>query len=209
MSFATKSSQPSPGFSLVEVLITLGLIGILAAFTVPKVLGSPNSTQSSKYNAVLKDGANAVLAAYEQYRLTNTNVPSTFSMAALTPYLNYVKLDTTILIDSEQGGTSLNCADTNQQCLLLHNGGILWHQKTNVQFGGTSDTNAIYFLFDPDGKYSNTTNGPGKSVRLQLYRDGRITTIGTARTNSVTYEWGNWYTYNAIPTMEPPCVVWP
>jgi prepilin-type N-terminal cleavage/methylation domain-containing protein len=196
------------GFSLAEILIAMAIMGVLTAMTVPAILNSNNSA-NDKNNATLKDGASAVLTAYEQYRLSHTSVPSTMSMSDLTPYLNYVKVDTTSTIDSEQGGTSLTCTDVNVECLLLHNGGIVFDEKWNVQFGGTSDTNAIYFLFDPDGVYSNTTNGPGKSTRLQLYRDGKITTIGTARSNSVTYQWGSWYTYDAMPAMDPPWVTWP
>ena len=45
-------------------------------------------------------------------------------------------------------------------------------------FGGTNSDNAIFYVFDPDGVYSGTTNGPGKALGIALYYDGKIRTTG-------------------------------
>lgn len=44
-------------------------------------------------------------------------------------------------------------------------------------FGATSiNQSTIVILVDPDGVYSGTTNGPGKSVAFYVYYNGRIAT---------------------------------
>lgn len=46
-------------------------------------------------------------------------------------------------------------------------------------FGGSGTNNAIDFVYDPDGRITDgTTNGPGKSVRIILFRNGRVTSSG-------------------------------
>lgn len=192
------------GFTLAELLISLAILGEIATFTIPKIL---NAQQNGQNVAIAKEAAGTVATAYQLYFVSNT-VTSATSMSDLTAYLNYAKVDTTTIIDSEQGGTSLDCATTEVQCLRLHNGATLWHGKTNVDFGGTSDLNAIYFLIDPDSRYSGSTTGTGKSVKFYLYRNGRVATWASITSGTITHEWGNYYVSNADATRDPPWFSW-
>jgi prepilin-type N-terminal cleavage/methylation domain-containing protein len=196
--------MPSKGFTLAELLISLVILGEIATFTIPKVL---NSQQNNQANAIAKEAAGTLSTALMQYKFQNT-LSSATSCADLTPYLNYVKVDTSTIIDSENGGTSLDCATAGTACFRLHNGAMLWEGTTNVDFGGTTTLNAIYFLVDPDGRYSGTTNGPGKSLKIYLYTGGRVATWGSINSSTVTHEWGNYYVTNPDATRDPSWFSW-
>jgi len=192
------------GFTLAELLISLVILGEIATFTIPKLLTSQQNNQS---NAIAKEAAGTLSTALMQYKFLNTLSSST-SCSDLTPYLNYLKIDTSTIIDSEAGGTSLDCSTAGTACFRLHNGAMLWNGTTNVDFGGTSSLNAIYFLVDPDGKYSGTTNGPGKSLKIYLYTSGRVATWASINNSTVTHEWGNYYTTNPDATRDPTWFSW-
>jgi prepilin-type N-terminal cleavage/methylation domain-containing protein len=171
------------GFSLAELLITLGILGILAAFTVPKLLNPPNNSLNSKQSAMAKDVAFMISSAYEQYRMANASVPTSTTPGALTSYMSYVKLDTSgATVDAVPTITSVTCSSSTP-CLKLHNGGTLYF--SSEYFAGSNTTNCIQLVFDPNGVPSGSTaDSPGKSVQFEIYYDGKITTRGTARASS-------------------------
>lgn len=193
-----------PGFTLAELLVCLVILAEIATFTIPKLLVSQ---QNSKSNAIAKEAAGTLSTALMQYKVANTLSMST-STADLTPYLNYVAKDSTSIIDSETGGTSLDCSTAGTACYRLHNGAMLWNGSSNVDFGGTGALNAIYFLIDPDGKYSGSTTGPSKSLKIYIYTTGRIATWASITSNTVTHEWGSWYTTNPDATRDPSWFSW-
>jgi len=190
------------GFTLSELLIALAILGVIATFTIPKVL---QSQQNGEYKAIGKETVGMIAQAYQLYRAANTPNSNT-SPADLTPYMNYVAVDTTAnTMDHAQTMTTLNpCSWSQQFCLRLHNGGML-NIHAAATFGGTSSTHALYFFLDPDGTVTDgTTNGPGKSVLFFLYYDGKVRTAGTVLPNTTT----NWTTFNPDPTLDPPWFNW-
>lgn len=50
------------GFTLAELLIALAILGVIAAFSIPKVL---SAQQNQTYNAIAKEAA----ATYQNYKL--------------------------------------------------------------------------------------------------------------------------------------------
>jgi prepilin-type N-terminal cleavage/methylation domain-containing protein len=175
--------KQAQGFSLAEVLITLIILGIIAAFAIPSLFQTPNSTLANRQTTRASSIAFMILNAYERYRSENATVPTTMSATHLTPYMNYVSVDTSgANVDQHPTALSRACNGTTP-CLNLHSGGklLLW----NEQFAGSSTTHCIQFLFDPDGAYSGSSaDSSGKSVQFQLYYDGTIRSRGTAKTNS-------------------------
>lgn len=170
-----KFTRQAQGFSLVEVLITLSLVGILAAFTIPAVFTTSMSGTNVKHTQSAKNAAYMLLSAYEQYRNANGSVPTTAGISVLTPYLNYVKTDSSSTIDNTSGG-SLVCGAANYACLKLHSGSYMYYGN-DVSFNGTSTTNGIWIGFDPDG-----TRNSVRSLGMVLTYGGEVRTYGTVST---------------------------
>lgn len=139
------------GFTLAELLIALAILGEIAAFTIPKIVSS--QTRSAN-NSKAKEVAAMVSDAYQQYRLTNT-VTSTFSIANLTPYMNYVRTDTSTVVDVPPYGSSIQCGTVYADCLRLHNG-AMFRYYSGWTFNGTGNNYAVWFDIDPDGVLSST-----------------------------------------------------
>ena len=196
--FVFTRQKPHSGFTLAELLIALAILGVIATFTIPKII---TSQQNAKYQAVAKETVSTIAAAYQQYKIQN-GVSSSMSSYALTPYFNYVKTDSGRTIDSYYGSGTKDC--TSETCYVLHNGGVL--RPYNTTFGGTSSTNSVWYLFDPDGAVSDgTTNGPGKSIYFILYYDGRVTSWNTMAAGTYDSAEG---ASPACATCDPPWFSW-
>jgi prepilin-type N-terminal cleavage/methylation domain-containing protein len=178
-----------PGFTLAELLICLMILGVVATFTIPKVL---MAQQGTTWKAEAKEAAAALSEAYTIYRLRTPPTANT-STSDIAPYLNYVKLTTSGNVDHVTGQTSLDCSLAVPGCLQLHNGGVLF--PGGSRFGNTNPTNYIHFHFDPDGRYSNSTSGPGKAVSILLYYNGRVATAAERKTSDETYIGGTGYNW--------------
>jgi len=188
--------KPS-GFTLSELLIALVILGVIATFTIPKVL---TSQQDGKYKAMAKETIATVSQAFDVHRL-NGNLSGTTKSKDLMQHMNYVKLDTATTVDRVVGWTDAVCDNnTTWDCYQLHNGGMLFFGN-GTSFGGTAPTNGTYFYFDADG----VQNGPaGDSILFFIYYDGAIRTYATLKDNT-TYNAG---TINPDPTKDPPWFNW-
>ncbi len=186
-------SKSVTGFTLAELLISLAILGMIATFTIPKIL---QAQQNGSNNAKAKEAAAMIAGAYQKAQMAGI-VSSSTTAADLTPYMNYVSVDTATPIDDWQTGSTWGC-DATVRCLTLHNGGKLAYDLMDFAFrsGASSQDNALLFQFDPDGRVTDgTTNGPGKAVAIVLYYNGGIGTEGTARAGSyyaVTYSGANY-----------------
>ena len=169
------------GFTLAELLVALGVLGIIATFSIPKIL---TSSTNAKYNAMAKETASTISQAYQQYKSEN-NVSGSFNPIQLLPYLNTVKADTTSSWqDSEfDSPTTFSCSETWATCRQLHNGGLLTMYNNNT-FGTTDPRNFVFIEFDPDG------SGPAFDVTFKLYVSGRVFTEGDMSLGGVTYDNG-------------------
>ena len=157
-------SRSNPGFTLAELLIALAILGVIATFTIPKIL---SSQQNGQKNAAAKEVA-AMLSGAHQLAKLNTDDSTAITPTALQSYINYVAIDTTSTIDSipNDGLASYDCNTYN--CLKLHNGGLL------MLIGSTTgNTGNFSILFDPDGY-----KGVKDSINLYLFGTGRIQTSG-------------------------------
>lgn len=174
---ATFSSQKNGGFSLAELLVALVILGVIATFTIPKIL---SMGQNNDHKWRVQNAAAIIAGAYAKYQLDNT-VTGAFIPSNLTPYMNYVRLVTAGNIDNLHGhaGTS-TCNAGTRRCIVLHSGAVIqFYDGESV--GSVAPGYAVIFHVDPDGVVtsSGTTNGPGKVVELYLYAtNGRIATRG-------------------------------
>jgi len=67
------SSRGLCGFTLIEVMVVVVILGILAALVVPNIMGRPDEARVTKARQDLR----AIESALELYRLDNFNYPST------------------------------------------------------------------------------------------------------------------------------------
>ena len=66
-------TQRRNGFTLIEVLVVVMILGILAAIVVPQVMDRPDQTR----RVAAKADVNAIVQALKLYRLDNGTYPST------------------------------------------------------------------------------------------------------------------------------------
>ena len=194
--FAKASSRQARAFTLAELLIALAILGVIATFTIPKIL---DSGSDSKFNSIAKEAASMFVGAYQMAKL-NGEVTKDTTDVSLMKYMNYVRLDTTSLIDHVQTASSVSCAVAF--CYVLHNGG--YFQINGRSFNDTKITNSIRIHFDPDGKYSGTATGPGKGIQFILYYNGRLRTHGTMDPNTCDSS----QCVNPTPAYDPPWFSW-
>jgi prepilin-type N-terminal cleavage/methylation domain-containing protein len=165
-----------PGFTLAELLISLAIYGVMATFTIPKILHSAGNNQ---YNAMLKETLSTMAQGYQIEQNKGTITAST-TFDIIIPHLNYVReLTSGTIQTSWSGSPTMDCDGASSRCFLLHNGGVLWFNNWE-SFGGTSNLHSVVALFDPDG-----TN-PEKGVFITVYYNGRITTLGSMAPGTTT-----------------------
>lgn len=67
------SKYSSRGFTLIEIMVVIVILGVLAALVVPNILGRPDEARVTAATADIQ----AVSNALDLYRLDNYNYPST------------------------------------------------------------------------------------------------------------------------------------
>jgi prepilin-type N-terminal cleavage/methylation domain-containing protein len=191
--------RQKPGFTLAELLIALAILGVIATFTIPKVLVSQ---QASKKSLAAKEVAFAVAQAWNTYKMNNPTSGDT-KLTVLAPYLNYVQVYTS----GEHGDAAVSegamSCGSSAPCYEFANGAVL-QLADWMSFGGTASTNAVGFIVDPDGTYSGSTTGEGKGVEFSLYYNGRLATWGTVAVGT-QFSGGN---YTPCPSCDPEWFSW-
>jgi prepilin-type N-terminal cleavage/methylation domain-containing protein len=160
-------------FTLAELLIALAVLGVIATFTIPKVLGSQTD---AKNRAICKEAAAMVTQAYQTWKIDHVPSATQSTVDDLMPLTNNLGIDTSTTIDSAYSGNPYACSAPNAQCYQLHSGAMIIFNK-GIRFGGTNANNGILFIVDPDGIASNN-----KSVGFALRFNGKLDTYGTMGT---------------------------
>lgn len=68
-----RGAQNARGFTLIEIMVVVIIIGLLAAFIVPKVIGQVDQAKVSKTKADIQ----SLEAALTMYRIDNSRFPTT------------------------------------------------------------------------------------------------------------------------------------
>ncbi|HEY9686532.1 MAG TPA: hypothetical protein V6C52_06115 [Coleofasciculaceae cyanobacterium] len=161
-----------------ELLITLLIIAQIATFSIPKVI---TAQQNSFKKSAAKEMAGMLSSAYAVLKYKSPPTSAT-KAADLIPYLNYVSSQTTGLIDNQHNTGAWDCSWS--ACYRMHNGGML--SPLNASFAGTATTNAVWFIYDPDGVDSGLNTGYGKGIDFAIYFNGMVRTGATIFPDTVS-----------------------
>lgn len=135
-------------FTLAEVLITLGIIGVVAAMTMPTLM---NSTQGAQYKAAYKKA----LSALSQAVTLNVALDEwSFADADNNTYVLKDMFESRMnVVRAETSATATNIVDSkgNQYKVTLGNGKLQGMEEGNIN--GTNTTlffnDGIMFSYDP------------------------------------------------------------
>lgn len=189
------------GFTLSELLIALAILGVIATFTIPKIL---SAQRKGAWVAVAKEAMATVSESYVRYKQSNQATSAT-TPTDFTQYMNYVRVISTGSVDHYTGNLDVDCSWST--CLRLHNGAVIHSNATNT-FGGTSRQRYIMFAIDPDGTFSGSLSGPGKSLGIMLFYNGRISTIAERVTGDATAVSGIDQAWADTPEANPDWFSW-
>jgi len=142
-----KHSRSQRGFTLAELLLALVILGVIATFTIPKVL---QSRQDSQRDAVLKETFSAISSAAYTGVINGTLTQSGY-ITYFKQNINTVKTCNDAAADGCWPGSSTAGSNTSTaDGLVLHNGTMVTDMETN--------TNADVVWLDWNGPAGPNTN---------------------------------------------------
>lgn len=153
------------GFTLAEVLITLGIIGVVAAMTMPTLM---NSTQGAQYKAAYKKA----LSALSQAVTLNVALDEwSFADADNTTYKLEDMFNSRMnVVRQETGATNIKDSKGNPYKVAISTVGKLQGVTgTSLEIAGTNTTlffnDGIMFTYDPAAS-TNCTNADGATPKI-------------------------------------------
>ena len=122
------------GFTLAEVLITLGIIGVVAAMTMPTLI---NSTQGAQYKAAFKKALSALSqavtlnVALDEVDFGDISDTNTLE-SILSSRMNVVRTETAAVTDYTIGNPNTNGVTNGTNTTLFMNDGIMFQFPTTI-----------------------------------------------------------------------------
>ena len=158
-------------FTLAEVLITLGIIGVVAAMTMPTLL---NSTQGAQYRTAYKKALSVLSqaivlnVALDDYDTSQTTTTLTSDGGLYSLFMNRMNVVATNGQGWQDGDKNIKFGDseTNNYTFFFNDGIVLTFPKTN----GTCDGSAAhkcYGVIDVNGN-----KNPNKLVACDSGSEG-------------------------------------
>ena len=173
--------KKSLGFTLAEVLITLGIIGVVAAMTMPTLI---NSTQGAQYKAAFKKALSALSQAVTLNVALDEvdfgDITGDYTMEKiLSQRMNVVRTETTKVNDYTIGNPNTNAVSNGEgNTTLFMNDGIMFQFKPAI---GQSNDGA-----DGACTKDTTVSGVGAwNITKQKACSGFVDVNGTKGPNKV------------------------
>ena len=184
------------GFTLAEVLITLGIIGVVAALTIPGLI---TTYKAHQLRSQFLKSYSTIQQAFKQMEADDVSLdPRTYGRHEFyRTFANYVKvaLDCGANEDgmkrvpsclawgsaNDKTYKTLN-GSSNFDITYLDDGQIVLMDGTNLLFENTSGTDQIYISVDING-FSNKPNRAGYDLFTFQFLDGELLTMGDKNTS--------------------------
>jgi prepilin-type N-terminal cleavage/methylation domain-containing protein len=173
------------GFNLTELLIGLGVLGVIAAVAVPKVL---NASTAAVANAKVHKAAQAVANGVQKW--TEQNGQSGFTTPA--DIMTFVQHNGRITNNSRMDwvpntGQDYTCrasttpTGTQANCYRMPDGAVIYFlgnlgAGNNFNTFGGNGFNGLYFGVDPDGitTADNSNDNTSAATAFIVYGNGRL-----------------------------------
>lgn len=188
----TTQHKFAKGFTLSELLIALAILGLIATFTIPKVLTSVGEKGNL---SVAKEAMASITQAYDAIRSENNGYGSVaLTGADVLTKMNYVE---TVTSAAATGVRAVACTDLSgaTPCIRLQNGVVL--QTTLADTFATQTLGTIAFNVYPDGGASTSSPAP---LTVLLTNDGRLITGTTLAIGGNTYTVAGGFAAAALPS---------
>ena len=195
-------------FTLAEVLITLGIIGVVAALTIPTLV---NNYRKKQFETGLKKEYSVLLQALDMYKQDNeTPLKKEDTDQSHGEFKNKIKPYLKILVDcgDEQAGKyEAKCVQNGYYTQdkkytyktysgnianedLFDDGQIILNDGSHLLFENVGNSGAVFVSIDVNG-YNKLPNKWGEDVfTFQLMNDGKLLPMGAEGTsfrNTATY----------------------
>lgn len=187
-------------FTLVEVLITLGIIGVVAALTIPTLV---NNYRKKQFETGLKKEYSVLLQALDMYKQDNeTPLKKEDTDQSHGEFKNKIKPYLKILVDcgDEQAGKyEAKCVQNGYYTQdkkytyktysgnianedLFDDGQIILNDGSHLLFENVGNSGAVFVSIDVNG-YNKLPNKWGEDVfTFQLMNDGKLLPMGAEGT---------------------------
>lgn len=187
-------------FTLAEVLITLGIIGVVAALTIPTLV---NNYRKKQFETGLKKEYSVLLQALDMYKQDNeTPLKKEDTDQSHGEFKNKIKPYLKILVDcgDEQAGNyEAKCVQNGYYTQdkkytyktysgnianedLFDDGQIILNDGSHLLFENVGNSGAVFVSIDVNG-YNKLPNKWGEDVfTFQLMNDGKLLPMGAEGT---------------------------
>jgi prepilin-type N-terminal cleavage/methylation domain-containing protein len=165
-------TRAQKGFTLAELLIALAILGVIATFTIPKIL---TSTGTAQFKAIGKEASSIISGAMQDYMVNyavSTSTRPDETATGILQSLNFVSKVTGATHTAALTGLPENCVTGTNTCYQLHNGAILQIEDDD-RFAGTGTTNYLKMNLDPDGLKSTSATD---ILTFHIYTNAKILT---------------------------------
>lgn len=157
--YCKKFFKSYQGFTLAEVLVTLAIIGIVAALTIPTLL---NSVRNGQYESALKKEYSAISQAYKSLEADGISMTAAFPGASLT----------------DDGAAALNILAPKLSILKNCGYGMgCWYDSKLLQLDGEVVQNTLDTSWN--GSYGKAILSDGTLIAIQDYESNCTSNLGT------------------------------
>ncbi len=178
------------GFTLSELLVGLGIIGLIAAFAIPKVL---NASSAALANAKVHKAAQAVANGLEKWTEQNGRSGETTPANIMNMVQHNGLITDGRLVDwVPNGDMDFTCSPSSVSeyvgtCYQMPDGAVLYFigSATWDTFGGNAD-NTLYFGVDPDGITTDddTQSNTSAATAFFISSNGRLRERGRLKNSN-------------------------